>query len=375
MRFLRIFIPALVLMLNSCGGDDDRIVYNITYYAPEYAGGFDIVGIEGYKSHVLRVKSLWQGADSTSMELFIAADGEKPPYGFRGQVINGNAEKLAVMSSSHIGMLSAVGAAGRIVAVSGLDFVNSPEVSARRDSIMEIGMDSSPDYEGLLAAGTDLVLIYGIASASPMEKKLQSLGIPYIYIGEYFETSPLGRAEWMVAMAEIAGCAEHGKDVFNGIAARYNAIKSSLEDVPSRPQVMLNAPYGDSWFMSPADGVMASLIYDAGGSYIYKGGAGNRSVPVDREEAFMLVSDADFWLDTGHISSMDQLRAELPSFCYAGCVAGGNVYNNDRRLGAGGGNDYWESAPAMPDVLLGDLARILHPELMDDSILYFYRRL
>lgn len=45
-----------------------------------------------------------------------------------------------------------------------------------------------------------------------MEVKLRELGIPYTYIGEYVESSPLGKAEWVVAIAEIAGCRAEEKN-------------------------------------------------------------------------------------------------------------------------------------------------------------------
>jgi len=353
--------------------------YGKICYRPEYAGGFDIVGLDGYESRILRVKSPWQDADSTSMELFVSNGREKPPRSFRGQFLKKKAERVAVMSTSHIGLLSAIGAAECVAAVSGLDYVSSPEILARKAEILESGPDTSPDYEGLLASDIDIVLIYGIASASPMEKKLESLGIPYIYIGEYFERTPLGRAEWMVAIAEIIGRTDAGTKAFDELALRYNSIKDRLSSVRVRPKVMLNAPYGGTWFMSPSNGVMANLIYDAGGEYVYKDNPGSRSRPIGIEQALLLVSESDLWLDAGPFASLAQLKSGLPSFCSAGCVDSGKVYNSDRRLNPRGGNDFWESAPAMPDVLLSDMAAMLHPEIplpgISNDSLYFYRKL
>lgn len=369
------FLFCLALLLSSCGGQDG-IVYDTVYYQPEYAHGFDIVGIRGHESRIIRVMAPWQGADSTALELFISKNGELPPRSFAGQVIEGNASKLAVMSSSYIGLLDRLGASDKVVAVSGLDYVSSPTVQSRRDSIAEIGSDADPDYEALVSSAADIVLLYGIVAASLMEKKLNSLGIPYIYMGEYLESTPLGRAEWMVAIAEILGIGEDGQKVFSEISEKYNAMKELASSEQDRPKVMLNAPYGDTWFMASSNGVMANFIHDAGGEYVYKENPTNKSLPVDREKAFHLASEADFWLDLGQISSLQELYSAIPGFSSVGCVKAGRVYNNDARMTPGGGNEFWESAPAMPEVLLSDLIKILHPGLLPESdTLYYYRKL
>ena len=59
----------------------------------------------------------------------------------------------------------------------------------------------------------DIVLLYGVNGASPVESKLRELDIPFIYIGDYLESSPLGKAEWMVALAEIVGRRDDGENI------------------------------------------------------------------------------------------------------------------------------------------------------------------
>ena len=43
------------------------------------------------------------------------------------------------MSSTHIAMLDAIGEAGRVVGVSGLDYIFNPNVRSRQDSIGDVG--------------------------------------------------------------------------------------------------------------------------------------------------------------------------------------------------------------------------------------------
>ncbi len=367
---------ALAVSCVSSAGSGNR--YDTVYYRPEFASGFDIAGWKDSCSRVIRVYAGWQEADSSAMELFLARGGERPPEGFSGQVIEDHASRLAVMSSSYVGFLACLGACDSVAAVSGKHFISDVTIRSRSDEIVETGSDSAPDYEGLLAVEADLALIYGVASRSPMEAKLEELGIPYMYMGEYLEPDPLGRAEWMVVLSEILGDREKGEAVFREIAGRYDSLKTLAASFPSdhRPAVMLNAPYGDVWYMSSAESAIVKMIEDAGGEYIYKDNYTNKPLPVSREEAFQLASEADIWLDTGSIGSLDELGRACPGFSSVKCFRNGMVFNNDARMSPGGGNEFWETSSARPDLVLKDLIGIFHPETAEDgSGLYYYRRL
>ena len=338
-------------------------------YTPSEASGFSITGKDGSQSSLITVSNPWQGADSVASRLFIARAGDEAPLAFPGQVLDGEADRIAVTSSTHVAMLDALGAADRIVAVSGIDYINNSDVQRRRDDIADIGYEGNFDYEALLASDPDIVLLYGVNGASSMEGKLRELEIPYVYIGDYVEESPLGKAEWMVPIAEIIGEREKGADTYAAIAARYAALKKRVADsAVDAPSVMLNVPYGDSWFMPSADSYMARLIRDAGADYIYRKNTGNTSMPIDLEEAYTLASQADFWLNTDRMESLSTLAEKCPKFKDTRALRNGYVYNNTRRANSAGGNDFYESAVVNPDILLRDLAAIFHPELSSDTL-------
>lgn len=349
--------------------------FNRSLYVPEYAIGFDIKGADGYKSTIITVTNPWQGADSITMQLFIARDGEPVPEGFTGQVLEGDASRIVAMSSTHIAMLDAVGEAGRVVGVSGIDYISNPVIVAKRDIIGDVGYEGNINYELLLSLEPDLVLLYGINGASSMEGKLNELGIPFVYIGDYLEESPLGKAEWMVAISEIVGRRADGEKTFAGIHVRYNDLKRKVADaILDTPSVMLNTPYGDSWFMPSTESYVVRLVKDAGGYYLYDKNTGNTSMPIDLEEAYRLTSEADMWLNVGMAKSLDELKTLCPKFTDTRCFRNGNVWNNNLRTSAVGGNDYYESAVVNPDILLRDLVKIFHPGLVEEDFVY-YRQL
>ena len=364
----------LVVLMVSCNGNKSAKIedFSQSLYTPEYASGFDIKGADGHKSSLITVSNPWQGADSITTQLFIARDGETAPEGFTGQVLQGDADHIVAMSSTHIAMLDAVDAADCVVGVSGIDYISNPDIQARRDSVGDVGYEGNINYALLLSLDPDIVLLYGVNGASAMEGKLTELGIPYMYVGDYLEESPLGKAEWLVALSEIIGKREAGEKVFADIPVRYNALKQKVADaVLDAPSVMLNTPYGDSWFMPSTESYVARLVTDAGGNYIYQKNTGNASAPIDLEEAYMLTSQADMWLNVGMANSLDDLKASCPKFTDTRCFRNGYIYNNNLRTNAAGGNDYYESAVVNPDILLRDLVKIFHPELVEEDFVYY----
>ena len=321
-------ILLLVLTFTGCHDKSSKLAdFNRAVYTPEYASGFDIKGADGKKSVLVTVTNPWQGADSITTNLFIARDDEEVPADF---------------------------------------------IQARRDSVGDVGYEGNINYELLLSLDPDLVLLYGVNGASSMEGKLKELDIPFMYVGDYLEESPLGKAEWLLALSEIIGKRAEGEKVFAEIPVRYNVLRKKVADnVLDAPSVMLNTPYGDSWFMPSTESYVARLIKDAGGDYIYKKNTGNASAPIDLEEAYLLASQADMWLHVGMANTLDELKAACPKFIDTRCFRGGQVYNNNARTNAAGGNDYYESAVVNPDLVLRDLVKIFHPELVEEDFVYY----
>lgn len=375
MSILRYWILTLLFasLLVGCSNDNSKLSdFNKCVYTPQYASGFDIKTADKRESVLITVRNPWQGANEVNMQLLIVRNEESVPKDFSGQILIGDAKRIVTMSSTHVGMIDAIDATNTIVGVSGLKYIFSPDIQAHRSDIKDIGYEGNINYELLLSLNPDIVLLYGINGANSMEKKLEELDIPYMYIGDYVEDSPLGKAEWMVAIAEILGKRENAEKVFVEIPLRYNALKEKVKNYKAdTPKVMLNIPYGDTWFMPSVNNYIARLISDAGGNYIYRKNTGNSSEPIDLEEAYILVSDTDFWINVGTLNTIDELKTACPKFIDTGCFKNRKVYNNNARNNTAGGNDFFESAVVHPDLVLRDLIKIFHPGLIEDDFVYY----
>ena len=339
-------------------------------YKPRYATGFELRS-DNKGTTLLRVTRPWQGATTEQyLAMFDTADDAR---GYAGEHIIGPARRVICMSSSHVAMLDALGCADCIVGVSGKSYISTPSV-AESSTIGDVGYDSNLNFELMVALEPDVVLLYGIAAEnSSVTAKLRELQIPYIYLGDYTEDTPLGKAEWLVPLAEIVGCRERGERLFAEIATRYESLCEMLTDNPSSVRVMLNTPYQDVWYMPSDDSYIVRLIEDAGATYIYKGKnptGGSRGISL--EEAYRLVAEADVWLNVGQCNTLDELRSQVPQFMECRVVREGRIYNNNRRQTASGGSDFWESAIVHPDIVLEDLAAIF---ANSDKPLYYHKRI
>lgn len=369
-------VIALFITTGCTTSENASSTYGEPVYTPDYANGFSITGMEGRQSVALVSINPWQGADNVTESLLILRNNESTPEGWSGQVLKGNAKRIVTTSSTHIAFIDALGESGRIVGVSGKQFVSSPSIIARADSIADIGYDNNVDYERLISLKPDLVMLYGVNGESVMEKKLRELGIPFIYIGDYTEDTPLGKAEWLIPVGELLGKEELAKEVYSQIPERYNNLANQVKsNAAAKPKVIISTPQADAWLMPSTNSYVAALVRDAGGEYLYTKNTGNASRPVDLEEAMTLASAADVWIDTGMVSTLSELRDACPKFAGIPVIKKGEVYNNNFRETPAGGNDYYESGVVNPDIILLDLITIFHPELGINHNLYYYHKL
>jgi iron complex transport system substrate-binding protein len=281
------------------------------------------------------------------------------------------------MASGYVAMFDALGQIDKVRGVSGLNFISNQHLHNPQSQVADVGYDANIDFERMVALRPDVVMMYGVAGENSLiTSKLRELGIPYMYIGDYVEQSPLGKAEWIYVVAELTGTQERADSLFGAVKHRYQTLAETVaQKATSHPKVMLNTPYRDVWFLPSADNYMVRLITDAGGEAYASVAEGNSSQPIDAEKAYLLASQADVWLNVGGCTSLAELKAQNPRFAKMPIVQKRKVYNNNRRRTQSGGSDFWESGIVRPDLILGDLIQILHPEIAEAEELVYYEQL
>ena len=374
--------PHLLLLLAAafaigCSGPVKHTLSDLTteVYTPAHASGFDIRGTEKDASTLITIRKPWQGAATAEQYLLVLRDDAEAPSDFEGQIVKAPVRRVVCMSSSHVAMFDAVGQVRRVAGVSGIDYISNPYVREHRlcGEVRDVGYDTNLNFELLAAMRPDLMLLYGVTGENTVVTgKLRELDIPYVYIGDYVEESPLGKAEWLVLAAELCDLRAAGADTLQRIARDYQSLKAHPAPDAPRPKVMLNTPYRDTWFLPSTQSYMIRLIEDAGGEYVYTKNDSDTSVAVDMEEAYLLANAADFWLNVGACNTLAELTAQNPKFSGIPVVRKRNVYNNNRRQTPAGGSDFWESGVVHPDLVLRDLRAIFSGDSVPTC---YYKRL
>jgi iron complex transport system substrate-binding protein len=276
------------------------------------------------------------------------------PYGasLDTLTINEPLHSIVCMSSSYIGFLDALGGDSVVTAVSGLAYVQDPEVL---EQAVDVGYDAALDYETILKLRPDLVLTYAVSAAEPPYlQKLRDLGIRTAIIHEHLESHPLARAEYIKFFGLLTGRKELSDSLFVDIRDRYLSLVCET-DTPQK--VLVNIPYADQWYIPGGDNYMTRLISDAGGEVLGAVPGRFESSVISVEKAFEYAQKADFWLNPGWCSTKDQLRSVHPLFADFP-VIDKPVWNNTKQNTPGGGNAFWETGPARPDLILEDLRAI-----------------
>jgi iron complex transport system substrate-binding protein len=322
----------------------------------------------------------WQGAKEIKQVYTLVKSGDPLPTGFdSASVIFTPVKKIICMSTTHVGMILALGEEGTISGVSGAGFLFSDKLVRNADEgrIKDVGYEINLNKELILKISPDLIMMYGIGSESAgYVGKIKELGIKVLFNADYLETDPLAKAEWIKLFGALY-CKEHLADsIYSSVVQSYNGIKDYIaKNISYKPKVLLGLPYKDTWYISPGNSFVSKLISDAGGSYLWKDTESSVSMPYAIENVYLAALSAEFWLNIGDINSkdeiimMDQRLGDLP------CVKMSNLFNNNKRVTKTGGNDFWESGTLSPHVLLKDIASILHPDLFKSEELYYYRKI
>ncbi|KAA8499566.1 hypothetical protein FVE85_7151 [Porphyridium purpureum] len=212
--------------------------------------------------------------------------------------------------------------------------------------------------------------------------------IQFIPNGEVYESTPLGRAEWLKIVALLTKSVPEALDIFNQVKARYfDARDAVLEKSSLRPSVITNQLFPSfepgvsyTWSTTGKNTYTYRLLSDAGALYRLDDA---QSQQLSAEEAIASFSSGRYWIGYADLDSRttdDVLASDISSgqFVYkeldaAKCAL---VYSASLRVSPSGlGSDLFESAVVFPDRVLLDLTSILHPEIDTSRELFYYRKM
>jgi iron complex transport system substrate-binding protein len=343
----------------------------------DYAQGFTLETRDGIT--LLTVTNPWQGAKNVRYRYALCPKGTTIPKEYaQYTIIYTPVERVICLATTHVGILSALGKASSIKALSGAAFVSDTLIGKgiREGEIVDIGYDQGMNYEKIIGLNADVVFAYGVGEeAVGSMGRLASLGQTVVFNAEYLERTALGKAEWIKFMAAFYGCLPQATQQFDSIRREYEQLRELAKSSGHRPKILCGLPWQGIWYVPGGNSWMAGMIADAGGNYLWNDHPSHEGIPINIETVAGRGASADLWINTGAARTLDEIRSVDARLAEIAPFRAGAAYNNYARVSPGGGNDFFESGTVRPQIILKDLIRIFHPDLLPNHSLYYYMKL
>lgn len=344
-----------------------------------HARGFSVETKEGRR--IVTVREPWRGAKESFRYVLVGGKSPLPKAAPGETVLRVPAGRAALGSITFVAHAAMLGALGNVAGIASSELVVTPE--ARRlieaGKIAELGsggMDGRMNMERLLRLQPDLVMLYGMGRPDfDSHPKLMEAGLPVVMNGEQMESTPLGRAEWIKFVALFFGREEEAERIFSDIEKKYLALSRMAAASPARPTVFTSIDFKGTWYMPGGGSFMAKFIEDAGGRYLWDDDRSTGSIPLSAEAVVARALNADFWLNPGVCGAKKDILLMDGRYGAFRAFKEGRIYHNSVRLNKSGGNDYWENGVANPHLILMDLIRIFHPELLPEHVPVWHARM
>lgn len=261
----------------------------------------------------------------------------------------------------------------KVVGITSTQYLKNEQVKKAIDEgkIGRIGMDGDFDTELVVALNPQVILV------SPTKRggyeSIKNLNIPLLSFYAYKELDPLGQSEWLKVVGILTGKETEAQRLFEGIEQRYNELKKLTAEVKHRPTVMTGELRSGTWHVLGGRNYQVKQLTDAGANYFMPERNETGGVDLDFEAVYARGEKADFWrmmhskgdeVTYAYIQSIDPRYADFKAFKER------KIFNIDQRK-----RPFYEEVPVAPEVVLADLIKIFHPELLPDHKPVYYELL
>jgi iron complex transport system substrate-binding protein len=353
---------------------DETIDYFPDKVAVEDADNFSVEYHPSYK--VVTIHQAYLGGPT---ERYVLLQCGAPKPHFTGAlaaaaVIPVPIVSLFSASTTHLPLLIDLDRLDVLTGVSKFDSIVSSPVVARIKAghVVEFAPAGVIDAERVASQRPSLLMTGG--SDSSTFTTLRASGIPVVANAEWLEPAGLGRAEWVKYISLYLNEERKANGRFGAVKSAYQSLvklTSAIAD-KDRPQVMAGVAKRGTFFIAGGRSYVATLVKDAGGKYVWADNTATGTAMVDLEAQVQRAANADIWINGGGWKNLVSMIADEPRYAEFKAYRRGQVWVYERLVNATGGNDYWSRSVTRPDLLLADLIKILHPNLVPEHNFEWY---
>ncbi len=339
-----------------------------------YAKGFSINKFDGFS--VLKINNPWPKANKNYTYILKEKNGIVPDSLQEFTTIQVPIQSIIVTSTTHIPSLEMLGVENSLIGFPNLDYISSEKVRARIDAkkIREIGRNQNLNTEVILDLNPNLIVGFGIDNNNPSYDNLEKSGLKVIYNGDWNEQSPLGKAEWIKFFGALYGLDKKAETVFNQIEKDYKSTLELTKKTKSVPTILCGEMYENVWYLPQGNSWSSLFLKDASTYYLWQETSGTGSLSLPFETVLEKAKNADFWFQ-GSFSSLKEMQDSNIHYSQFDSFKNKKVYSFSSKKGKTGGVLFYELAGNRPDLVLKDIMKIVHPELLTDYELFFYKKL
>lgn len=377
MRFIFLKITWLFFLILLLGCNQKELS-PITKSNPDstikYAKGLEIFTYSGYS--IVRIKNPWPNSKKEYSYILKEKNGIVPDSLKNEPIISVPIKTIVATSTTHIPSLEMLGLENSLIGFPNLNYISSEKVRNRIDAkkVKELGNNQALNVEVVLDLQPSIIMGYGIDNNNPTLDNLQKSGLKVILNGDWNEQSPLGKAEWIKLFGVLYGKEKQADSIFSSIEKEYKTTLALAKKAKIKPTVLSGAMFEDVWYMPQGISWGSIFLKDAQANYLWSDSKGTGSLALSFETVFDKGKDADFWIQ-GQFSSLKEVENSNKHYSQFKAFKAKNVYSFGSKKGKTGGILYYELAPNRPDLVLKDMVKILHPELLPSHQLYFLEKL
>ncbi len=357
----------LTVLLSSCGQQvkKESLAGVLREVPLKYAKSFEMGIGDSYKE----LKIYGTGKDSTRCETFRLVPAEKGTGGIQAGVIPVPCKRIICLSSTQLTYFFALGDIENIVAINSSRHLFHKGMNERIKAglVKRVGKEGQFNTELIASLNPDVIFVSPFKSGG--YDALKSLGFNLVPMAAYEEETPLGRAEWIKMIAAFTGHEQEADSIFEGVATRYESLKSLASKVEDRPTIFSGKMRSGAWYVPGGDSFYARYFKDAGAEYVIIDDK-KAAYPMDFESMYSKAADCDFWrllLPEPVGYNKATLKAEDPRYADFRAFKNGNIIACNIRE-----KPYYEQNAMKPDVILADYIHFLHPGLLPDYRPEFY---
>ena len=359
MRLLYILFSLLFIV--SCNSNNTNLKTDGSK-SLEYATGIKINECDNYVH--ITINDPWNEAKVLATYILIDKNEEIPENLPSGVIIKTPIEKVIVYNSPQCNALDYLGVISTVKGVCEPEYITNEYIRNGVDlgEIVNLGMASSPDIEKIIDLNPELIIAPGFQNNS--YSVLSKTGIPIIQCVDYMEQYPLGNSEWIKLYGLLFDKTSIADSIFNSLSFNYNKLKDIASQYEYKPRLLTERRYNNVWYLPGNNSFAANLYRDAGAELAINDNNLTGSLSLSTEEVLDKAGDADIWLIKYYGEkemTYEDLKNDYFLYSHFDAWKNRNIYICNTLY-----QSYYETLPLHPDIILKDLIKIFHPEVMID---------